>query len=122
MNFNNNIYIQELNNDMMHIQDGRWNDILYVQEWEDMTWLPYPPFIFDNSQFNTPTDYTLMWLFLLHQNVSRLKKDFDKFDKSDVYSAFSGEVQTVIIMARKSGKWKEGEKKRKDSTMNKSKS
>ena len=33
------------------------------------------------------------------------------FDKSDVYSAFSGVVQT-IIKARKSGKWKEGKKEK----------
>ena len=43
------------------------------------------------------------------------------FDKGGVYSAFSGEVQTIIIKERKSGKWKEG-KEKKDSTMNKSKS
>ena len=41
------------------------------------------------------------------------------FDKSGVYSAFNGEVQTIIIKERKSGKWKEGNKK-KDSTMNNS--
>ena len=35
------------------------------------------------------------------------------FDKSDVYSAFNSEVQTMIIKTRKSGKWK-GERKKKD--------
>ena len=46
------------------------------------------------------------------------------FHKSGVYSAFNGEVQTIIIKERESGKWKEGNKKEgkeKDSTMNKSK-
>ena len=64
MNFNNNIYIYK-----------NWTMIWCIYR-NAMTWHDcHTPSIFDNSRFNTPADYTVTWLFLWPQNVSRLIKD-----------------------------------------------
>ena len=63
------------NQTLLYVKKGKmkWHVVCTGMRWHDMIAVP-PPSIFDNSQLNTPTDYTLTWPFLWVPECIQIEK------------------------------------------------